>query len=546
MEQVGSELFRSDQSKPHHIDTAVKLSPVVNELIDVFESDKRKPKAGYKYAVSRTVSTLAVLYEKARNAVEFRAEHLVRRAAIERIIKRRILLNGSASDIAENLVLELLWAKYIDSSFIDDAKVTEIQGIIQRYVQLKHSLFSSSSKYQGITWDAIMGIASSEIDESIMSARKREALNNLFYQAIRSKISLPQREDKYVNMLTYISVERAFAQADDALINFHLVQLIYPEWFTLKQTPSIEQEETLIRSMVLILNGLRDPQGLKLSRYIRKHTPPFLLLRDFFFEYGDTARSIIENSTLFEQKLHEIAARRYEEIGSKVRRAVVRSIIYIFLTKMVFALALEAPVDIFITKHIEYIPLIINSVFPPILLFLVAGLFSVPGIDNTKLLIERIHRIIYHFDEAKIEGDKFTLKESARRPILSAVFSLFYLLAFLISFGIIGIILTQLKFNIASQIIFIFFVTLVSFFAYRIRQSAKEYEVVERQGMFEPAVDFFFLPILHAGYWLSGEIAKINIFIFLFDFILEAPLKVIFEVVEEWIRFVRMKKEEII
>jgi hypothetical protein len=76
--------------------------------------------------------------------------------------------------------------------------------------------------------------------------------------------------------------------------------------------------------------------------------------------------------------------------------------------------------------------------------------------------------------------------------------------------------------------------------------SAKEYEMTDHSGFMGPIVDFFFLPILRVGHLLSREIAKINIFIFFFDFILEAPLKVIFEVVEEWIRFIRTKKEEIV
>ncbi len=59
-------------------------------------------------------------------------------------------------------------------------------------------------------------------------------------------------------------------------------------------------------------------------------------------------------------------------------------------------------------------------------------------------------------------------------------------------------------------------------------------------------MDFFLMPVLQAGQFLSREIARLNIFIFIFDFILEAPLKVIFEVVEEWIRFIRVKKDEII
>lgn len=130
--------------------------------------------------------------------------------------------------------------------------------------------------------------------------------------------------------------------------------------------------------------------------------------------------------------------------------------------------------------------------------------------------------------------------------MLTAVFSLVYLVTFAISFALINYVLGLLHFNVVSRIIFVFFVALVSFFAYRIKQSAKEYEMVERQGFLDPLVDFILLPVVRAGHFLSAEIAKINIFIFLFDFILEAPLKVIFEVAEEWIRFIRTKKEEIV
>jgi len=213
---------------------------------------------------------------------------------------------------------------------------------------------------------------------------------------------------------------------------------------------------------------------------------------------------------------------------------------------MVLALALEAPVDILIVKHIDYLPLTINALFPPLLLFLITAFIAIPGSDNTKRLLDRIKLIIYHFMEYQQSQDAFTLKTARRRPLLTSIFSFFYMVGFMISFGFIIFVLTSLHFNIASQTIFVFFVALVTLFAYRIRQSAKEYEMVERQGILEPLIDFFFLPILYAGDVLSKEIAKINVFIFLFDFILEAPLKVIFEVIEEWIRFIRTKKEEII
>ncbi len=524
----------------------MELSPVVKALLAAFEKKNPSSREGHHLNVSKTISILARIYEKARNAVEFRAEHLVRRASIERILKRRIMLGGGDNDMAENLVVELLWARYIDSALIDNGKIAEIDAIIKRYLLLKRDSFRSAGKNGGVEWETIMGLLSSEIEDALVSGKKREALNNFVYQALRPKVHIADGDERYVNMQTYIAVERAFAQSDDALVTYELMKMIQPSWFGLAADKAATEFPLLLQNIRLVKTSLRDPAGESLTRYIRRNTPPFLLLRDFLLEHGDKALSLIENKEQFETSLTEIAKKRYQEIGAKVRRAVVRSIIYIFLTKMVFAFALEAPFDLFISKKLEYVALAINALFPPILLFLVAGFQSIPGEDNTKRLVSRINTIIYHFDSLKTESDIFTPKVAVRRPLLTAVFTVFYLATYLLVFGFIAWGLNKLHFNIASQIIFVFFVTLVSFFAYRIRVSAKEYEMTNRDGFFGPLVDFFFLPILRVGHWLSGEIAKINIFIFLFDFILEAPLKVIFEVAEEWIRFIRTKKEEIV
>jgi hypothetical protein len=85
----------------------------------------------------------------------------------------------------------------------------------------------------------------------------------------------------------------------------------------------------------------------------------------------------------------------------------------------------------------------------------------------------------------------------------------------------------------------------VTFFAYRIRPTAKEYSVEDKPGILSPIVDFFMIPVLSVGKFLSSEIGKLNVFILIFDFLIEAPFKLIFEIVEEWINFVKTKKDEI-
>ncbi len=524
----------------------MEFSPTVEALVEEFEIPKPLPRDGAQLSVSRTVSLLAVLYEKARNAVELRAEHLIRRAAIERILKRRIIINGGSNTIAENLVLELLWARYIDSSLIDQRKIEDIQKIVDRYLEVKYIKYDAGKNPKLVPWDTILGLSASEIEEIIVSSKKRDALANFFYQAIRTKVTFPNQDEAYGNIQTFIAVQRAFAQADEPLIVYQLLKLIQPTWFNVTREDIGAEVDSLMTAIEQIKGHLKDSMGEPLFRFARKQTPAFFLIRDLFLTSDDKVRTVLTDPTVLEQNLAQMAHKHYTETRARIGRGVIRSFIYILLTKMIFAFALEAPYDVYVVKNVRYLPIGINLLFPPILMVIVAGFISVPGEENTRKLVERIKKIIYHFDEVKAETDIFVAKERVRRPILTAIFSLVYMVMFGVTFFVIHLILSALQFNLVSQTVFIFFVALVVFFAYRIRQSTKDYAIVDKQGVLEPVVDFLFLPILKAGRWLSNEIAKLNLLTFFFDFILEAPLKVIFEVVEEWIRFVRIKREELV
>ena len=89
----------------------------------------KKSSSVVKISVSQTVSFAAFLYEKLRNAVEFREDHLIRRAAIERMIKRRLILNENGRNLSEVLIKELLWARYYENNSIGEDKIGEIQSI---------------------------------------------------------------------------------------------------------------------------------------------------------------------------------------------------------------------------------------------------------------------------------------------------------------------------------------------------------------------------------------------------------------------------------
>lgn len=125
-------------------------------------------------------------------------------------------------------------------------------------------------------------------------------------------------------------------------------------------------------------------------------------------------------------------------------------------------------------------------------------------------------------------------------------FSIFYLFTFIATFGLFYEALTLLHFNIISQLIFYFFVSMVTFFGYRVRQTAKEYQVYEKDHFLRPLGDFFFMPVLSVGKFLSSNVSKLNFLTVVFDFLIEAPFKLLVEVVEEWVKFVKQKREEIV
>jgi hypothetical protein len=80
----------------------------------------------------------------------------------------------------------------------------------------------------------------------------------------------------------------------------------------------------------------------------------------------------------------------------------------------------------------------------------------------------------------------------------------------------------------------------------RIRRSSRELIIYrQKEPVLMSVVDFFFLPIINVGRWLSFKFSRINIFVFFFDFIIEAPFKIFIQVLEEWFSFLREKKEEI-
>jgi hypothetical protein len=257
-----------------------------------------------------------------------------------------------------------------------------------------------------------------------------------------------------------------------------------------------------------------------------------------------TYNEIYTNSDSFFARVKKVCAQRYRKAKSRLWRVAGRSIIYIFLTKSVFVILLEIPATQWFNEPINYVSLAINIAFPAFLLFAIVLFTRTPGEDNTRKIISGIKELYLNGYERT--APILVRPKSKRNWFINGIFNLIYSLAFLVSLYLILKVLAWIHFNWVSTIIFLFFLAFVSFFSIVTTSGVKDLIVVEkRDNIFTILIDLFCMPIVMIGKWLSRNVSKVNVFVFVFDFIIEAPFKVIVEVVEDWTRYVRERKDNV-
>src|SRR3989344_137339 len=111
-------------------------------LIERINKIRQQPEANdSEYVdVSRTVSFFAIAYEKVRNIIEFKDEHIVRRNAINRIIGRRLAFNTNLTDEALSLAKEIAWAGYYKRDKIPEKLIEKLGNVINWYIALRNQL----------------------------------------------------------------------------------------------------------------------------------------------------------------------------------------------------------------------------------------------------------------------------------------------------------------------------------------------------------------------------------------------------------------------
>ena len=531
---------------------SLALSQVAEALLQATKAIKprQKPDDYSKITVSRAVSFFALAYEKIRNAIEFREDHLIRRAAIERIVKRRLSMNAKADGEATNVVRELLWARYFPSDSLCELDVHKVQEIMTIYAKLRSILITGRSRSISKYYDNfLLDLLTCEIEEvlSLDDSQRENIFTYFIFQSLKNKIKVEGLGVDVQNAFLLTAIEKAYRKSDVPYQRYHLFTVFYQPLAKYSPSELDSLAPKLPQIFEKIDDTLRSPMVEKIGRFVRKQLPPFLILFGLLRnKLQNGFDEIIKDKAKLWSEVDILCRQRYAGVQKRLRVLAIRSLIYVFITKMLLAIALEGPLSQYFYGEIEWISIIINSLFPPIFLTVIILFNRLPDEENTRRIYYRIVDIIDADQSFENKVIMIAQQVKIRRPVLQIGFTIFYIATFVVTLYLIHLILLLLNFNLISQAIFLFFISTIAFFAHRIKSISSEYKLIEKDSFFTPFIDFFFMPMLAMGKFFSSELAKLNFFTFIFDVLIEAPYKLIIEVVEEWISFTRRKKEEIV
>lgn len=496
-----------------------------------------------KISVDPVVSEVATWYEKMRNSMDIREDDVILRAAIERILKRRLLLGGTGETIAHPLVRELAWARYFPNQSMSESIVEKVHETINLFFNLQDEINKKHRINKNLVSEWILQLLSSEINYILNPNKEKELMVSFMFQTLKDKVQItddtPQTKDAQI----YIAIRRAFAKEDLPLLRHQL----FLQFFGHLTRDKIEKvSDSFLEAKKIIEHQLKYPLKDRIYTYIKKQTVPFFILEDILRKNIGTNHIVFATEESLKMAVYTACTLRYKNISSKVQTAIIRGVIFILITKAVFALALESNFENFLYGKVYWNSILLNITIPPLLMVIVGLLIQTPGKENSQKILGKINNITYS-GQPPLSQPVFLKKTAPRvNPILNSIFLILWLLAFVVSFGAIILILTKLHFNYVSQAIFIFFLAIVSFISYRINQTAHMYTISDdKQSIKSVLFDFFFIPFIDLGRHLTENISKLNLLIFIFDLIIETPFKVIFSFFEEWFLYLRTQREKL-
>ncbi len=482
--------------------------------------------------VNRIIGKAASFYEKVRYLVDYREEHTIRRSAIERILKRRIFIERDMH-AGMALLQELVDGQYLQKEQATEELGADIDVIVWKFLGL-----IDTARASGTIARRLLSFAATEIDARLSPIQYAvdDATVEAFYKSMQGHVGVSGVSIEGVNSQLYCAAWRSLLSADNERLSYALWLLYVPEW----KLPGLNVQNVAQRLggiVATIRESVDNPLQWQLAQKIKNESIYFHIIRDVIQHHGSSAEHVLNSPHELEEHTRDFLAKKYEKENERIKSSGIRAVGYLFLTKMLVALAIEVPYEVIILGGINYFPLSVNILFHPALLFALTRRVGALDESNTAAIVKGVRGVIY-------EGKVRNVRVRNNYTRLSLVFGTIYLALIVFVFGALIGILQLLHFNPVSIILFLLFLALVSYFAFRIRYQSRRWKVVESGSTLFLLSSVLAIPIVRVGRWLSRSFSSINVIVLIMDFIIETPFKRLLNFSNQFMVYIREKAEE--
>lgn len=479
--------------------------------------------------------TLTAAYEQLRNAAEYTEEHVLLQRAIRRFYRRLFMLRDKKSiqRSGEDLVIELTHAGYLQNDTVSESDVQIISEQASAYYEAYETLLNDRNVKRDQIDRWTYEVLAVEIEWRLNDNSHLQAFTqfshdyfskNLNYERLFG--SIPEAAE----LSLYVAVHRALLKSDDAVSRLGLLKRFQQSPASLKSYVSINQQiDQLLTSSVTE----------KLFRAIDRQGAPLRVLRHMIDDNPDIVH-LLGNQEQFLLAFEKQVMSEYESINRKINRGIIKSVIFLIITKFLIGIAIEIPYDYLVSGKILWLPLVINLFFPPLYMVLLRTTMMLPGTANTARLVEQMDRMLYQVDQ-----NKQLVRRSSQA--FGVGYNVVYGLLFAAVFGGVAFALWHFfDFDIVHLIIFFVFLSAASFLGFRLSRMIRELESIETyQNGVTLVRDFLYMPFVVVGRYLSDKYAKVNVVALALDMLIELPLKTILRLVRQWSAFISAKKDQL-
>jgi len=517
------------------------LDRAVKDLV-VFDRNRAMPVRESTYHVHNVNNILLIAYEQLRNASENIESHLLFQRAIKRFYKRNLsfMFNKQPSHLAQELIIELTQAEYIENDTVSIVKIEHIDALISDYYRTYWRLAERKSVQKDDAQRWMLEILSVQTEQVLHNPIRLLSFANFAYNYFLDKVDISEYvpEGEFIDpadypKLLYLSIHKSLMKSDDANIRNALMG------FYSVTTSDISNFIEFNKNYDKLAYS---KTSSKIARLVNRNGAPLRVVRtSFFSENRDLGSVDIRNKSKTLATVNAQIEEDYQQVKKSLKSGVIKSIIFLLMTKAFIGLVVEIPYDLMVYGVIIVLPLAVNLVFPPLFIALMTITFKLPSRANTNAITDFVNSMLYRGDIPP------TVIKASQIKGKSYVYNTIYSIVFIGVFLLVADTLNKLQFNIVQGVIFFIFLSTASFLGYRLTLRIKELEIITAsQGLISLLRDSLYAPFIYVGQKISFRFSKMNIAAQVLDIVIELPLKTIFRLVRQWTIFLSNKRDELL